>query len=675
MNETHMTRIDQVIGTLAITFLGLTTALLPFIFSPMTSDPFEFPKRFAIFALAIASLLLFAVRTIIQKRVRATRSPYLLAFGVLLVGTIASIVLASANKWSSLSGNGGLFISLVVIFVTMTSLIKRNIVPLVTELITGSALLLSFLAIADRIGISLVPIVNKLFTLQIPNEHQFHLTGSPLFTIFVIVIALALNVPRFLQSVKTAKIRHAVVVAVMIAGFLATSIVILPGKPAQPQFLSSLDSWSIVTDVMKRPINAVVGVGPDSYVDAFTAFRPARLNQTPFWYVKFGNARNILLDILVTHGVLGAVAILLLLLGLLRTLPTLLRYNTSLGSALAACALLLAIFPANTLVLSLFVILLIAAVTLLRERHTSIKEAELTLFQSQGDVQPKSAAVVPIAIGAGMIVLALLAIFTYGKVFVADAFFTEGLKAASRNDGKMVYDQTVKAIQLNPWNENYRRGFAVTNISLAQAISQSKTASEQDKQNILTLVQQGIEQAKAATTLNPASASNWDTLASVYQTLVGSVQEAENWAAAAFIQEIQTDPTNPQLRFALASFYRSVGNNDQALKVFEQAVTLKPDFANAYYNMADIYKAKGEKQNQYALLTKVLTLLPQDQAEYAKVKADTDALAEDIKADLAKQEAAKPKEKAAETPVETKVKATATPAPTPTATPAATTTP
>src|SRR5262249_41000811 len=134
----------------------------------------------------------------------------------------------------------------------------------------------------------------------------------------------------------------------------------LPGKPNQPQFLSALNSWSIVTDVMKTPQTALIGVGTDSYKEAYTLFRPVLINQTPLWFVEFSNARNSILEILVTQGLLGGVTFLLLCIVTLRLLSLAKGEQLPLALASLACLLILFFFPPNVLIMTLLVLFLSA---------------------------------------------------------------------------------------------------------------------------------------------------------------------------------------------------------------------------------------------------------------------------------------------------------------------------
>jgi len=87
--------------------------------------------------------------------------------------------------------------------------------------------------------------------------------------------------------------------------------------------------------------------------------------------------------------------------------------------------------------------------------------------------------------------------------------------------------------------------------------------------------------------------TNWQTLAGVYRQIVNVAENAPVWAVSAYQQSIVLDPRNPLLRLDLGGIYYLFENFDEAQKLFEQAVSLKPDWANAHYNLAWTYYKKG----------------------------------------------------------------------------------
>ena len=89
-------------------------------------------------------------------------------------------------------------------------------------------------------------------------------------------------------------------------------------------------------------------------------------------------------------------------------------------------------------------------------------------------------------------------------------------------------------------------------------------------------------------------------------------------------------------RLNLGGIYYSLGSYDEALKFFEQAVILKPDWANANYNFAWASYQKGNYQQAVNAIQNAITLIdPQkDRTDFEKAQTELEM----FKTKLPKQE-------------------------------------
>lgn len=614
--------------------------LLPLFFLPITTDLFEMNKRFLFFAVTGILLILAAVQIVIRREVRLTRTPWTTPIFLFGLATLATLLVVSPNKVMALLGNGGMYIAFALFFLAATTLIERSFTKKLIAGLAFSGFVVTITTLFDRFGMSLTDILNNSFGLSIPQGTKLFLTGSPLFSVFFLGIVGTMLVIRFLQTKGNKQSFMSVVfAAICLIGILVNGEALLPGRPTHPQFLSFLNSWSIATDVLKTPLNAVLGVGTDSYANAFSIFRPLRLNQTPTWFIRYNNARNSLLELLATQGVLSMALWLLIFLITLRLVKTAKDEHFALGIGTLLIELILLFFPPNILLISLFSIFLVAWSASLKERRVRVTESTFSLFASVdlastptlNGVQ-KSQKIVAQIFGLLLVLTILAGFYGLARVYGAELWFSRSVNAATKGNAKDTYDFAIKAVISNPFMENYHRAFAITNLSLAQGLSQKKDLTDVEKQNVIALIQQAIQQAKVATTLDSLNTANWDTLANVYQALIGAVQDADQWTVAAYVEQIKTDPGSPQVRFSLGSIYRQIGNDEMALQLFQQATQLKPDYANAYFNMADIYKKKGDKVNELAMLQITLSLITAEQSGYQNVKSRIDELQGEAKA-------------------------------------------
>jgi tetratricopeptide (TPR) repeat protein len=248
------------------------------------------------------------------------------------------------------------------------------------------------------------------------------------------------------------------------------------------------------------------------------------------------------------------------------------------------------------------------------------------------------------ASGFDFLPLIAAAIFIAGATFIAvqtfnavaaDYYHREALSQASKN-GSLTYNFLQKAESLNPNIDLYRVDLAQTNFALANAIATQKGPTEtspqgsltdDDKKTIQTLLSQAISEGKAAVAINPRSARNWEVLGSIYRNISGVAENSPAFALDAYGRAIQQDPLNPSLRLAVGGIYYSAKNYDLAVRFFSDAISLKNDYANAYYNLAIALRDKGDLQNALVVADRMMPLLVRGTQDH---KTGSDLL-EDLK--------------------------------------------
>jgi len=388
------------------------------------------------------------------------------------------------------------------------------------------------------------------------------------------------------------------------------------GKTLSLNYLLPNFGWQIAVEGFKSLRVALLGVGPGNFLSAFSRFRPVGLNNTSDWAIKFTANSNQYLNLLSTVGILGLAAYLgLFVLALRRTNFKGSLINKVLYICLASSFIIQLVFNANLLVLMVTFILL---GLIQAGKSTAENEKE---YQFKVKSQSKTW-----SIAGAIALLSLFLIYWQGRIWLADYYFGQSLNAAQENKGAETYNLQIKAIRFNPFAEIYRIAYSNTNFALANSLSTKKDLTDQDKANISQLLSQAIQEAKIATTLNPDISNNWLNLAVLYRNLTNAVKGSEDWAAASYVQAIKTDPTNPLIRLDFGGLFYGLEAYDQAINQFTQAVNLKPDFANGYYNLAAAYKAKEDWVNAYTSMQRVLNLIPAESPDFEKVQSELQEL-------------------------------------------------
>lgn len=390
-------------------------------------------------------------------------------------------------------------------------------------------------------------------------------------------------------------------------------------------------SWKVSVSAFRdAPIQ---GTGPSTYLYNFTSYKPLEFNQLPFWNVSFDTAANEFLQTLGTLGILGVLALIFICLVILNNI----RKNLSVTSAankdneekdsstsivLPALAIsgivsiiLLAIH--TTTLVSLVVTLLIFAALMVSQKTIREKEIALSMGIKASTSDNKQFDLFPVIIFIVFLVGAVPLMMQTYRAVAADFYHRQALANAATN-GSLTYQNLQRAESLNPNIDLYRVDMAQTNFALADALAAQKgptkdnpngTLTNEDIQTIQTLLSQAINEARTSVALSPRSSRNWEVLALIYRNITGVAQNALLFSLDSYGRAIQRDPLNPVLRVNVGSIYYSIRNYDLAIRFFSDAANLKPDYANAYFNLAIALRDKGDLQNAKAVNDVVVNLL------------------------------------------------------------------
>lgn len=618
--------VDQIINLSTI----LLCFLLPLFFLPFTADFYDFNKQALLLAVTSITLLAWIGKFILQKTVRLTLTPLTLPLFLLTAAFTASAILQSPNQVEAFLGRPSSLIALLLLTLTLNSNLTLTSLRRSVYALTASATILSLVAIYQALGLA---------------KFDFTPAGSPLALTTFLVPTLAISLYFALTKPSLNRLIWFLVSGTILAGLVVTVYQILPGKPASPILLPYSVSWAIAINQFKSLREGLLGTGPENFIQAFSVSRPTQLNLTSLWNLRFNAASNEPLHLLTTTGLIGLASWIWLILSLIRHRLTSsvasdhqhLSYNLLI--ALGISFLVQLLIPANYLLLTTFYLLLILWSTLLKlTDHPRTHDVVLKLFAAQV-IRPNTSfaqvqqtihntEILPWILGVPLTLgILVLWYFGFNHVYAAEMIFKQSLEALRQNRGTDTYNLQIQAIQKNRFLPRYHRAYATTNLALANSLSQTETElSTQDRQNITQLVQQAIREAKVAVQLNPKDPANWETLATVYRNLINVAQGADQWAIATAAQAAQSDPSSPRLRLELGGIYYATGRYDEAIRAFQQATELKPDWANAYYNLAAAYKEKGDWRQAVRDLDTVLRLVDPASADYQKVQTELAAL-------------------------------------------------
>jgi len=614
-------------------WLASVIFLLPLLFVPALFSVYTLPKT-VLFLMAVSvGWLALLIPRVIDKiqgeskeedRLSFDNKRFLiLGFFLVIIYLISSLLQnVAAMRLEALTGETAIVLAGVLLLFLLQQIKGRDDKE---EEKTQKILMGSFVASAVVLALisifQYIQVLARFFNWPPLKQNTWTPTGSFLTTLVLILIAIVYLLVRFIRFIKAEKLAllpFAVVLGLLIVLVLGEVLGVMALIESQSRFIGLQNAWIVTVESFKVFKRMVFGIGPDNFQIAYARFRPAIVNSTKVWTDYFLSSFGQYLTLLAEVGALGLAIFVLLVLAIWRYLRTVKEKGSGLGigAALMTLCLLALVIPFDIHLWFTFFFLL----GLLKITAPSGREVGIGQKRSFVNVNYYFVGVLALTLFAGVL-------YWYSRAVWADALFARSLGAFSRGEGGNAYQTQIRALEKNPHNENYHIAYARTNLALASALSRNnEDLNDQDRQRITIFIQQAIREAKNATALNPFWSGNWRNLANVYQQIIGVAQGADQWAMDALRQAIVLDQVNPNLRIDLGGLLFARGNYDDAQRQFEQAVSLKPDHANAHYNLAVVYE-KQEKWTKAALeLKTVLSLIEPDSADFQKVQENLKAI-------------------------------------------------
>jgi tetratricopeptide (TPR) repeat protein len=621
----------KALSSFSTAFLFTSTALLPLIVLPMGDNFLVDSKVAFLFIVAVVVGALWTSLTTLRKTLQITLSPFMLP----LVALGATVIVSSALNQttlpiSQLMGFGGVYLSFVFIALIGPSLLNEKYGKYFLYAAAVPAILLSLSAGAELLNVGPSHVFNNLLKTQFPGSPLFSLAGSPL----IAAQFLAMVVASIGVSVATLKKKASpllVLTGIVALGGLAINVYTLYNTlKTSPLFLPYTASQSIALDVMKSPHGSVIGVGPENFLQTYLQLKPVWLNTTPFWSLQFSQGSNLIYTILVTLGLVGLGAWLFLVFLVVKKAKQSTPDGRAIATFVIAGLVLELFFPPSPLILGMQALgLLFWTVA---EKGT-LKDIQLHAFtvhitKSGSDVQkvPKHSNLMVYALAVVNAIIILVLGYWVGRYSLGQYYTFRANLASLQNNLLKTYEFQQKAINANKYLASYHRTYSLSNMAIGVVISNSKEATQAEKDQVLSLIEQSIREAKTATALEPINSLNWVNLARVYNNLIGSIEGAENLTFQAYSQASALSPNDPILSLELGGMLFRIKQYNQAVQVLEKTVSLKPDWANAYYNLANAYYQNKEVEKAIAAYQQTLTLLKDNYDDYTKVKSELEQI-------------------------------------------------
>ncbi len=596
-----------------------TIFLLPLFFWTLTSNFFTTPKQLVLIVAILLLSLNLAFQAFKTKSLESSSSPLRFGLFAFAIVILLNLILNPEGRLESIIGPGSLYLALSFWTYFLTLRPSHHSSFIILNSILASTLILSLHTLAQ------LTFLYKMTALPLfMQSRAFTLTGNSLTTLILIALGGALSLSHLRPSInhRPLTIYHLLSSILHLIAFVALGALLFPGQELALNLLPLTASWSIALDAMKSVRSFFFGVGLTNFPVFYNSVKPLFLNATPFWNILPDSASSGLLQILTTTGILGLLSFLSLPLLALKKhqLSTIdhqpLIITFKLLTFLSLLALTLS--PGSLLLLFIFFTGLgVLSATEPNTRHLAS----------------------PIHFIVSLIILGLVGTLGYftTRLVMAETSLREAQLAIQNNDGKTLYEKTLQAIKLFPQMTLYRLSFSQINLSLAIALSQKDLLSDLERENITQLLSQSISEAKLAVNLAPGDAKAWQNLANLYRNLVNVAEGSDQFAIQSYSQAVALDPANPALRvefggllYQLAQITESPEDQsnlyNRAQSEFQTAIQLKPDYPNAYYNLAKLLETKEDFVNSAAIMQKAISLLGPDNADLSRANSELDAI-------------------------------------------------
>ena len=367
--------------------------------------------------------------------------------------------------------------------------------------------------------------------------------------------------------------------------------------------------WQMTLDVTAGAIKnyPILGVGPNHFMQAYLAYKPAAVNATDAWGVEFGTGFGLIPTFVSETGFVGTILWILFFVffgiaaaKVIKRLPGSQASRFILVSSFAASVylwLMAAVsVPSQALLYFAFVF-----------TGIFIGSAVALKLISPARIEPVSGSRVYKIFPAFLMILALIGAvwgIVYLKKTAALAYFGAGVKQLGTTQNTAAADADfAKALALDK-SDVFWQARAETSLSAANALINTvnsdtpASTSQAVLTQVVSNINKGIVYAGDAIAYDPTNYYNYMSKARLAELATRlKINKAYDAAVGAYTQAIGLNPQNPSLYLSLAQLQASQNNLDDALKTTGAALNVKSNYLDAVFLLSQIYAAKGDIPN------------------------------------------------------------------------------
>jgi tetratricopeptide (TPR) repeat protein len=258
----------------------------------------------------------------------------------------------------------------------------------------------------------------------------------------------------------------------------------------------------------------------------------------------------------------------------------------------------------------------------------------------RGNRSPLSISSVPVIMVFGIASIFLLGyvVFKAYGVYAGQYLFRDSL---TRDNLGERFQLQAQAIGADPTESVYQRSYISTGVAIASVLATKQDLTDTEKQEIVNILSQSFNNVRYITeSFEPINVANWSLRGDLYASVMDLTDNADQMAVSAYTNAIQLEGTNPNLWINLGSVYYRRKVYGEAINSFLKAVQLKPDFANARYNLAYALRDAGYLVDAATQMEVAVRLVPEGTPDHEKAVKDLEEFKKAADAAVAQQQAA-----------------------------------
>ncbi|MFA5933632.1 MAG: tetratricopeptide repeat protein [Candidatus Paceibacterota bacterium] len=365
--------------------------------------------------------------------------------------------------------------------------------------------------------------------------------------------------------------------------------------------------------------NPVFGAGPGRFVNEWLANKPDAVNNTIFWDTNFIAGFGLIPSFLVTTGILGILAFLILLgIFFYRGFKAIFvsgidQFSLYLIISSFICSLYLWIFsfvyiPSSTLFILAFAMTGVFIGVLVHKQIIPLYD-----FSFLSDPRNSFFSILALVL---LMIVSIAGLYKTAERFAGEVYFGQGIINLNiHRDLDKTESNILHAIQLNDIDTYYRGLSELYLTRLAVVISDNNKDFKDDtvRANVQQILGKAEASAQLATTTDKTNYLNWVSLGKVYESVVPlKVSGAYENAKASYEKAITFNTKSPALLLMLANLEIENKNNSEARKYIDQALQMKQNYTEAIFLLSQIEASEGNLDAAIIRAAQALFISPND---------------------------------------------------------------